>query len=195
MNVLLLQNKFRLCILCMSAIGISACSTLGQKPDFTSPDYETARSLMENGQYQQAIPLLQSVNTSKPELAEPYINLGIALRANGQPDEALKALETAVKLDAGNPASHHQLGILYRQMGMFDESLAAYKKALKLDRKYALAHRNIGILYDLYLQQPDQALIHYKKYLELATEPDKQVSNWIIDLQRRISTTRAEVSQ
>lgn len=195
MNVLLRQNKFHLLILCVIGTWISACSTLGQKPGFTSPDYEKAHSLMENEQYQAAIPLLQAVTTSKPELAEPYINLGLALRANGQLDDALKALETAVKLDPGNPASHHQLGILYREMGMFDESLAAYKKALKLDHKYALAHRNIGILYDLYLQQPDQALLHYKKYLELTGEPDKQVSNWIIDLQRRVSATRAEVSQ
>ncbi len=77
-------------------------------------------------------------------------------------------------------------------MGMFDESLAAYKKSLKLDHDYALAHRNIGILYDLYLQLPEQALNHYKKYLQLTSEPDKQVNNWIIDLERRTGSSRAK---
>lgn len=194
MNVLLLPDKYRLLLLYIGISVLSACSTLGQKPGFTSPEYEKARSFMENGQYQEAIPLLQSVNTSEPKLAGPYINLGIALRNSGQRDAALQALETAVSLDPGNPASYHQLGILYRQMEMFEESLAAYKKALKLNRKYALAHRNIGILYDLYLQQPEKALSHYKKYLELSGEDDKQVSNWILDLQRRAGLTRAEAS-
>ncbi len=191
---MLLQNKFQLFVLCLSVIWISACSTTGQKPGFTSPDYKKARALMENGHYQDAIPLLQAVNTSKPKISEPYINLGLALRNSGQPDAALTALQTAITLDPKNPASHHQLGILYREMGTFDASLAAYKKALKLDRTYALAHRNIGILYDLYLQLPNQALSHYKKYLKLTGEPDKQVSNWIIDLQHRTGTSRAEAS-
>jgi tetratricopeptide (TPR) repeat protein len=178
---------------------MSGCSTTGpaekQKTAFTSPKYEKARILMEGDQHKDAIPLLQEVNKSRPDLVEPYINLGIAYRNNEQLDEALKALEQAVQLGPDNPASFHQLGILYREMGMFDESLAAYSKSLKLDRDYALAHRNVGILYDLYLQRPDQALDHYKKYLELASEPDKQVNGWVIDLERRTGSARAKVSQ
>ena len=202
MSILLLQGKSLLLpswmgiiAICFSLIWISACSTTGKKTGYTSPKYDKARTLMENGQYKEAIPLLHAINESKPKLAEPYVNLGIALRKNEKFDDALIALETAVKLDSKAAATHHQLGILYREMGMFDESLAAYKKSLKLDHDYALAHRNIGILYDLYLQLPDQALNHYKKYLQLTSEPDKQVNNWIIDLERRTSSNRIKASQ
>ena len=199
MSALLLPGKVRTFLLCTSVALIYGCSTTGpaekQKVGYSSPKYEKARTLMESGQYKDAIPLLESVNKSRPDLAEPYINLGIAYRNNERLDEALKALEQAVQLGPDNAAGFHQLGILYREMGMFDESLAAYNKSLKLDRDYALAHRNVGILYDLYLQRSDQALIHYKKYLELAGEPDKQVNGWVIDLERRIGSARAEVSQ
>ena len=90
-----------------------------------------------------------------------------------------------------NAAAHHQLGILYREQGEFEAALNAYNSALELDGEYALAHRNVGILYDLYLQQPVLALDHYKKYLELAGEPDKTVDGWIVDLERRSVSAQA----
>jgi hypothetical protein len=66
---------------------------------------------------------------------------------------------------------------------------------LKLDAGYALAHRNIGILYDLYLGQPAVALEHYKKYLELTSDPDPGVDRWVVDLSRRSSPTQARTEQ
>jgi tetratricopeptide (TPR) repeat protein len=87
-----------------------------------------------------------------------------------------------------------QRGILYREQGDFQAALHAYDQALTLQPDYALAHRNIGILYDLYLQQPGQALTHYKRYLELVGEDDKTVSGWVIDLERRAGSAQASVS-
>ena len=57
---------------------------------------------------------------------------------------------------------------LYNSPEGYRKMMAAYDAALTLEPDYALAHRDIGILYDLYLQQPAQALTHYKRYLELA---------------------------
>lgn len=190
-----LPDKLRRLLPCACLL-LSACSTTGpagrQQAAYSSPDYEKARALMENGEFQSAIPVLQAVTRAEPDLAEAFINLGIAYRHNAQLDDALKALEQAIQLDPARAAGFHQLGILYREMGLFDESLAAYRKALQLKQDYALAHRNIGILYDLYLQRPDQALKHYKKYLQLSGEADRQVSGWVIDLERRIGSSRAE---
>ena len=158
-------------------------------------DYENALTLMRSGDYGAAIPALQEFSSTNPELAGPYINLGIAYRQMGDNSAALAALNKAIELNPDNAVAHLQRGILYREQGDFQAALHAYDQALTLQPDYALAHRNIGILYDLYLQQPGQALAHYKRYLELVGEDDKTVSGWVIDLERRASSAQASVSQ
>jgi tetratricopeptide (TPR) repeat protein len=158
-------------------------------------DYDKALVLMQAGDYQAALPVLRQFIDSNPELAGPYINLGIACQHTGQDEAAMEALRRAVELNPANAAAHHQLGILYREQGQFDAALQAYNRALKLDAGYALAHRNIGILYDLYLGQPALALEHYRKYLELAPDPDPSVDRWVVDLARRTGPTQARTEQ
>ena len=154
-------------------------------------DYDKALVLMQSGDYQAAIPVLQAFIDKKPGLAGPYINLGIAYRQTGDSNAAAQAMHKAIELNPANAAAHLHLGILYREQGKFDAALDSYNTALKLNDGYALAHRNIGILYDLYLQQPALALEHYKKYLELVGEPDKTVNRWVVDLERRTGSAQA----
>jgi tetratricopeptide (TPR) repeat protein len=135
--------------------------------------------------------VLQAFSEDRPQLAGPYINLGISYQKTGQFEAAVAALIKATELNPDNTIAYQQLGITYREQGNFKAALDAYTFALKLDSDYALAHRNIGILYDLYLQQPTQALNHYKRYLELIGEPDQTVDRWVIDLERRTGTTSA----
>jgi len=153
--------------------------------------YDNALVLMQSGDYQAAIPVLQAFIEKQPQLAGPYINLGISYQKTGQFDAAAQALIKAIELSPDNTIAYQQLGMTYREQGNFDAALDAYTNALKLDSDYALAHRNIGILYDLYLQQPALALDHYKRYLELVDEPDQTVNRWVIDLERRTGTTSA----
>lgn len=157
--------------------------------------YERALTLMEDGDYQQAIPVLQHFIEKKPDLAGPHLNLGIAYHRTEQPDAALEALLKAIELNPDNAVAHHQAAILHREQGRFEAALESYKRALKLDPDYALAHRNLGILYDLYLQQPSLALNHYRKYLELRPESDSKVSGWIVDLERRTGNTQARAER
>ena len=158
-------------------------------------NYDKALVLMQSGDYQSALPVLLDFIDKNPELAGPYINLGIAYQHTDQDEAAMEALKQAVELNPATAAAHHQLGILYRQQGDFESALSAYDKALKLDAAYALAHRNIGILYDLYLGQPALALEHYKKYRELAAEPDPSVDRWLADLERRGGSAQAKTEQ
>ncbi len=172
--------------------GCSGKATRGEKtaePVKLPRNYDNALVLMQSGDYDAAIPVLQAFIEKKPQLAGPYLNLGISYRKSGQIDEAIAALTKATELNPKNTVAFQQLGIIYRAQGNFDAALDAYTSALKLDSDYALAHRNIGILYDLYLQQPTLALDHYKRYLELIAEPDQTVTRWVVDLERRTNAT------
>ena len=55
-----------------------------------------------------------------------------------------------------------------------------------------LENDNLGILYDLYLQQPAAALNHYRTYLELSPQPDNEVRDWVVDLERRVTSAQAK---
>jgi tetratricopeptide (TPR) repeat protein len=188
----------------VAALLLGGCSSAPSRQEETAQagqhqslpsDYENALALMQSGDYAAAILVLQDFSSKHPVLAGPYVNLGIAYRQTGDNAAALTALNKAVALNPGSAVAHLQLGILYREAGDFRSALSAYDQALTLQPDYALAHRNIGILYDLYLQQPGQALAHYKRYLELVGEDDKAVSGWVIDLERRAGSAQASVTQ
>jgi len=174
--------------------GCSGTTTRSEKtaePAKLPRNYDSALVLMQSGDYQAAIPVLQAFIEKNQELAGPHLNLGISYQKSGDFDAAVAALIKATELNPKNAAAYHQLGITYREQGNFEAALDAYTNALKLDSDYALAHRNIGILYDLYLQQPTLALDHYKRYLELIADPDQTVNRWVVDLERRTNTTSA----
>jgi tetratricopeptide (TPR) repeat protein len=181
-------------ILFLLLSGCSGTATRDEKaaaPEKLPREYDNALQMMQSGDYQAAIPALQTFIEKQPQLAGPYINLGISYQKTGEFDASVTALIKATELNPDNTVAYQQLGITYREQGNFIGALEAYTFALKLDSNYALAHRNIGILYDLYLQQPTPALEHYKRYLELIGEPDQTVNRWVIDLERRTNTTSA----
>ncbi len=157
-------------------------------------NYDKALVLMQSGDYQAAIPVLNDFITKQPKHAGPYINLGIAHRQTGDNEAARAAFSKAIELNPSSAEAHHQLGILYREQGEFNAALDAYNQALKLDPDYRLAHRNIGILYDLYMQQPGPALIHYKRFLELEGDSDDDVNRWVVDLERRSGSAQASAT-
>ena len=99
--------------------------------------------------------------------------------------EAIQALEKTVQSKPTAPA-YNQLGILYRESGRFNEARAAYESALKINPDYALAQRNLGILLDIYLQQPQQALVHYRAYAQLAGAQDEEAVLWVAEIQQRL---------
>jgi len=176
-------------------LALAGCSTVGSLHggDVTSTaQYGKARTLMEDGRYSQAIPLLKKLLAANPEQSDLAVNLAIAYRETGQLDEALNMLQAVLDKHPNHVAALNELGIVERQLGHFDQALIAYQQAISVDDHYALAHRNLGILYDLYLQKADNALKQYEKYLALSDGGDKEVENWVIDLKRRLDTQQKE---
>lgn len=158
--------------------------------------FDRAVTLMKAGNYSEAIPVLEQLTEKDPSLAGPWINLGIARARIGETQSAAQALKKAIEVNAKSPAAYTELGMVYRRSGDFDASRKAYLDAIKVDPEYSYAHRNLGILFEIYLQQPDHALQHYKRYQALQAEQDEDVQNWIVDLERRVQSTqvKAEVA-
>ena len=161
---------------------------LEEVPDM-SPDarsrFERAVTLLDAGDDQGAIALLEPVIEASPKVSAPYINLGLAYDRTGQADKAEAQFKKALELVPGHPVACNAYGLLCRKAGRFDEARALYEQALAACPGYYPAHKNLGILCDLYLNDPACALAHYEQYSD-AQPDDQQAKIWIADVRNRM---------
>ncbi len=147
--------------------------------------FQEAVALLNTGTYDQAIEILEKITANAPGVTAPYINLGIAYARTDKSEAAEAQFKKALELVPGHPVASNECGLLYRKKGRFDEARAMYEKALAAYPNYYPAHRNLGILYDLYLNDPESAMVHYQVCSQAMPKDDK-VKLWIADLQARM---------
>ena len=150
--------------------------------------FARATGLLLEGRLAEAEPLLLEVTADQPELAGPWVNLAQVYLAQGREDQALAALEQSVAANPANCAARTELGVLQRRRGDFTGAEAHYLACLEYRPDYEAAHLNLGILYELYLGRLAEALAAYRRYQSLATEPDRRVGVWVVDLERRLGS-------
>lgn len=148
-------------------------------------DYKKALAQIQAKRYDEAEQTLLGLTRAQANLAGPYANLGVVYFQTEKFDAASEAFEKSLTLNPNNAAAQNYLGVIHRTNGDFPKARAAYLKALEIDPSYAEAHLNLGILYDLYLNDPNQALIHFKQYQSMAGQNDKQIAIWIADVEQR----------
>lgn len=156
--------------------------------DFNQQFYEEAVTSLKSGKTELALELLLQVSADAPEKPYVFTNLGLAYFKLQKLDLAEQAFLEAVKRDDDDAVAQNHLGILHRQNGEFDEARKRYQRAIKIDSGYALAYLNLGILFDIYFQDLNQAIQHYRKYQSLISEENSQVAGWIVDIERRLKS-------
>ena len=151
-------------------------------------DYDRAIVLLEQGDSEEGIELLEQVAATAPNLSAPHIDLGVAYHRAGDLESAEKNLKLALEANPMHPTAHNELGIIYRKTARFADARRSYEAALDVYPGYHYARRNLGVLCDLYLADTECALENYEAYMSLV-HGDPEVEMWLTALRYRIGDT------
>ena len=91
--------------------------------------------LMDDGQYEQAIPLLDAALALEPEYANAWAGRARALYFLERYEEALPRIERAITYDISNTNYWRIKGLILRQLGRQFESDMAFRGADLIDKK------------------------------------------------------------
>jgi len=83
----------------------------------TDPNYAAARTLVEDGKYAEAIPLLEQVVAKDAKNADALNDLGYSNRQLGNTDAALTHYQAALALEPSHRGANEYLGELYLTLG------------------------------------------------------------------------------
>lgn len=102
-------------------------------------DIERGISAFKQGQFDEAIALLEDASRKFPESYDAFVYLGAAYAQQGRHNSAIGALKRASEIRPTSPRIHYNLGQAYEAAGVPREAWFEYKKALEIDPTYGLA--------------------------------------------------------
>lgn len=154
-------------------------------------EFDAVMKVLNAGDEVAAEAQLKAIMDKYPDLSGAAYNLAVLEKKKGNLPSAREYLDKAVARNPNNLNARNLRALIYRDEGNFADAEKEYLEIIKLWGGYLTAYKNIGILYDLYMGRTAEALPYYKKYNSLIPQPDKQVTGWIVDIERRMATQPA----
>jgi len=149
--------------------------------------YREAITYLNENRLDRAEELLTEIIAQRPELAGPRANMALLQIKNNQLDKAEQSLQLALERNPNMPQAYNLLGYIEKQRGHILKAKEDFQRAINEKPDYAIAHYNIALLDDIYLQDVPSAIQHYKRYLELTDNQDKETINWVGELERSLT--------
>jgi tetratricopeptide (TPR) repeat protein len=153
-------------------------------PDDAEAQSDLGKSLLANGQTDEALASFRKALAIKPDDAELHYNLGNVLRDQGQLSDASACYRRAIDLKPDYAEAHNNLGNVLYGMGQFDDAVASYRRALAIKPADAGAHYNIGNVFRD-IGQIDAAITSFRLALEYNPEYAEAHNN-LGNIQRKI---------
>ena len=117
-------------------------------------EYAQAEKLLQSGQYDQALPLLQSAVRHEPSLAAAQFGLGFAYLQLDRNADAEAAFRNVLQLQPDLAGAHYNLGLIYWRQNRLDQAISELQRAVASDTKDP---RTAYVLGMAFLQKDDTA--------------------------------------
>lgn len=114
-----------------------------------------------------SLQLMRKAVEEEPGNVNGWIKLGNYLMDTSQFTDAIEAYQKALDIDPQNVDVRVDMGTCYRRAGQPDRAVEAYGHALRINPNHLYAHMNLGIVLAYDLNNNDEAIKAFEKYLEL----------------------------
>ncbi|QBM17167.1 hypothetical protein MARI_12730 [Marinobacter sp. JH2] len=121
-----------------------------------------------------------------PKQAEVLAREGKQAYEQGDVEGAIQSWQSAVSLNPADAVTVNNLALVLKDENRFAEAAKLLEKGVDASPETAELHYNLAVISELYLLQLEKALIHYKRYQQLANAEDAAVDGWLVDLERRL---------
>jgi len=158
---------------------VSANSKLQQEKEDAEKKFQAAKILLKRNE-QQLNKDKQQLMTLEKKIATQQVGVDSKLaKQKEQLESTVGLLEKT--LNQERALYHYNLAVAYTQSKFYDEAINAYEKSLSYNPDNPDAHYNLGLLYANIKYEPQKAIAHYQKYLELKpnAEDRDEVEDWI----------------
>jgi len=122
-------------------------NVMAMDPGYADGPVNVARVLVQEGDVQAAIPLLEQALKISPKLAKAHYFMGLALKADGRYDEALSHLEAAAAEYPRDRVVLGQIGRVQFLQRRYEEAIASLERVLRVDSEDLMAHYNLMLSY------------------------------------------------
>lgn len=144
------------------------------------PDLLRTRAMihLKEGHPQTAAGDLEASLSEKDADRDGRMLLGILNLQRGELEAAEAIFSEVISFYPDYPDGYLNLGFVKRRMGKFTDTALIYNKGIELAESADL-HLNLGVLKELYLGSPADAVVHYRKFVQLRGAGADRVSSWI----------------
>jgi tetratricopeptide (TPR) repeat protein len=155
------------------------------------------RALVENGQYQQGIAVLQQVVAADPDAPYTYNALGIAYMEQQQWNDAIRNFRLASDRAEKWVYPHYNLSRVYAALSRFPDAEEELRHGIELGEelglRYSYLYYNLGILY-LFQGRANDAEQQFRRAIELKPDDALSYHNLGLIYQRRNNGREAEAN-
>ncbi len=140
----------------------------------TAGRHKRALELYKEKRLAEAMAELLIAISLKPDMASAHNNLGLIYKENSRYKEAEKEYKEALRIDPKYVDAMNNLAVLYDYEGKHTEAAELLNKAVDAAPNNAVSHLNYAVTLER-LGRIEDAKSHYKSYLKLSTEGDKNL--------------------
>jgi tetratricopeptide (TPR) repeat protein len=138
-------------IICLNLIVCASTQKKLKKEREKDPEYQYNLSLvhLRNGDFDEAIRILNKALALKPNYNHALCTLGLAYSMKGEFQESINQLKKCLDIDPSMTDAHNYLGVAYQELGFLEEAEKEFKIAI-LDTKYKsreLPYYNLARIY------------------------------------------------
>ncbi|HOL18614.1 MAG TPA: tetratricopeptide repeat protein [Candidatus Hydrogenedens sp.] len=126
--------------------------------------------------YEQAVYCYEKALEAYPQFSYVIAKMGAIYANQGEYEKSLEKLKLALNVNPDFQNVCYMIGQVLSRMGNKEEAITYLEKAIKMNPNDARAHRELAIL--IQDDDPEKAIEHFKKALEIVPDFTLVLNNW-----------------